>query len=141
MIRLNPCNTARIEKLLQAFVFKCFDHAIYYTAYCAIRNNFFTRYSIDSITLQNVIFGALTVRIGGRFSMYCLYSMEKFPSIVILICKKWKKSEQTYCDWIMRYILWLPESTAYPLNQILKGSFPFTCMRPLQKGSRCTDLQ
>ncbi len=81
--------------------------------------------------------------------MYCLYIMEKIPSIVILICKIWKKScclfhilhnnddsmenskkfrpdpklrlmdqvrqvlryhhyayrtEQTYCDWIMRYI-------------------------------------
>ena len=36
----------------------------------------------------------LTVRIGGKFSMYCLYIMEKFPSIVILICKIWKKS---YC--------------------------------------------
>jgi len=36
--------------------------------------------------------------------MYCLYSMEKLPSIVILICKKWEKSEQIYCDWIMRYI-------------------------------------
>jgi hypothetical protein len=58
--------------------------------------------------------------------MYCLYSMEKLPSIVILIRKKWKKSEQTYCDWIMRYILWLPESTAYPRNQILEGFFPFT---------------
>jgi len=48
--------------------------------------------------------------------------MEKLLSIVILIFKKWKKSEQTYCDWIMRYILWLSESTAYPRDQILEGS-------------------
>jgi len=44
--------------------------------------------------------------------------MEKLPSIVILICKKWKKSEQIYCDWIMRYILWLPESTVCPKRSL-----------------------
>ena len=33
----------------------------------------------------------LTVRIGGKFSMYYLYSMEKSPPIVILIYKRWKK--------------------------------------------------
>jgi len=89
VISLNPCNTARIEKLLQAFVFECFDHAIYYTAYCAIRNNFFTRYSIDSITLQNVILGALTQNSTARLFLRLLECL-----VGLLFRVSWPKSFQ-----------------------------------------------
>jgi len=41
--------------------------------------------------------------------------MENLPPIVVLICKKWKKSEQIYCDWIMRYIRYHGDK-AHPRN-------------------------
>ena len=74
--------------------------------------------------------------------MYCLYSMEKLTSIVILICKKRKKSEQTYCYWIMRYILWLPESTVYP-KRFLRAPGVRICnedFTPNRKNSSCQEM-
>ena len=61
---------------------------------------------------------SLTVRIGGRFSMYCLYSMENSkkirPETKLRLMDQVRqvlrhhhyayRTEQTYCDWVMRYI-------------------------------------
>ena len=63
----------------------------------AVVNNVNNRYFklndglISFCTIYHLQCLRLTVRIGGKFSTYCLYIMENFPSIVILICKTWKK--------------------------------------------------
>ena len=45
---------------------------------------------------RSVAHGPLIVLIDGKFSIYYPYSMESFPSLVILQHKKWKNSPQLF---------------------------------------------
>jgi hypothetical protein len=66
---------------------------IAYQAFCHIfKFHFFLRIGVypNSFAHAPIKWFSLTVLIDGKFSIYCPYSMDYFPSIVILDHKRWK---------------------------------------------------